>query len=206
MVEETPSLDCIRIWAHLHGVPFNLIHQEGLSHIAWQLGEPKETNDWTVNLTSISSAHVKVEVNISKAFPTMLEVERENASICTANVDYPWLPPICSHCKEVGHIIRNYLNLPPPTGAPVSAGLKPHQPSSPAKAPVCFNCKEVGHLMRNCQKPTQQWIPVVSKKRCKSRDVPSTSDISLATAPHTDVVPVIPDPLLRLLMLLLQRR
>lgn len=59
LIEETPSLECIPLWAHLHDVPFNLIHQQGLSHIAGQLGEPKETDEWTINLTSISSAHVK---------------------------------------------------------------------------------------------------------------------------------------------------
>lgn len=194
LAEETPSLDCIPLWAHLHGVPFNLIHQEGLSHIAGEIGEPKETDDWTVNLSSISSAHVKVEVNTTKALPTMLEVERENGSICTVRVDYPWLPPTCSHCKEVGHIIKNCLQIPPPTTAPVSAGLNHQKHTSSTPSPLCYNCKETGHLMRNCPKPPQQWTPVVGKQKRKIIDLPSTSEIPSVATPLTAVVPAVVTP------------
>ena len=30
-------------------------------------------------------------------------------------VTYPWLPPTCSHCKELGHISKNCLLLPLPS-------------------------------------------------------------------------------------------
>ncbi|EFH38694.1 predicted protein [Arabidopsis lyrata subsp. lyrata] len=53
----SPSLQRIPLWAHLKDVPFDLIHQQGLSHIAGLIGEPIETDDWTINLTSISIAH-----------------------------------------------------------------------------------------------------------------------------------------------------
>ncbi|KAF2539345.1 hypothetical protein F2Q68_00019278 [Brassica cretica] len=29
-------------------------------------------------------------------------------------VDYPWLPPKCSHCSELGHVVRNCLLFTPP--------------------------------------------------------------------------------------------
>ena len=38
----SPSLQRVQLWAHLIGVPFDLIHQQGLSHIAGQIGEPKK--------------------------------------------------------------------------------------------------------------------------------------------------------------------
>lgn len=120
MAAASPSLQHIQLWAHLKGVLFDLIHPEGLSHIAGQIGEPKETDDWTLSLTSISTAHVKVEVNTSLPLPTIVEVGRMNGSFVVVEVEYPWTPLVCAHCKELGHISRNCLLLPElPKTAPV---------------------------------------------------------------------------------------
>ncbi|KAL0649576.1 hypothetical protein Bca4012_092267 [Brassica carinata] len=108
----SPSLKRVQLWAHLIGVSFDLIHRQGLSHIAGQIGEPKETDDWTLNLTSISIAHVKVEVDTTVPLPKVVEVGRQNGSFVNVSVEYPWVPPICSHSKEVGHISRNCPLLP----------------------------------------------------------------------------------------------
>ncbi|CAG7864741.1 unnamed protein product, partial [Brassica rapa] len=108
----TPSLQRIQLWAHLKGVPFDLIYNAGLSHIAGQIGEPKETDDWTLSLSSVSVAHVKVEVDTSIPLPQIVEVGRSDGSFVNVEVDYPWTPPICSHCKELGHISRNCPLLP----------------------------------------------------------------------------------------------
>lgn len=56
----------IPLWAHIKNFPFDQIHQDGLSHIARAQGEPKKTDDWTIKLTNINTAHVKVEVDSSK--------------------------------------------------------------------------------------------------------------------------------------------
>ena len=116
----TPSLQRIQLWAHLKGVPFDLIYGAGLSHIASQIGEPKETDVWTLNLTSISTAHVKVEVDTSIPLPKIVEVGRMDGSFINVEVEYPWTPPICAHCKEMGHISRNchLLPVPPITDPP----------------------------------------------------------------------------------------
>ncbi|KAJ4881254.1 Uncharacterized protein Rs2_38309 [Raphanus sativus] len=158
----SPSLKRIQLWAHLIGVPFDLIHRQGLSHIAGQIGEPKETDDWTLNLTSISVAHVKVEVDASLPLPSVIEVGRQNGSFVEVSVEYPWVPPICSHCKEIGHILRNCPMLPPPPKnvTPPAAGK-----SASKKDPksVCYSCKQAGHLMRNCPKGPQEWTQVRQK-------------------------------------------
>lgn len=97
----------MQLWAHLKGVPFDLIHEKGLCLLAGLVGEPKETNDYTKNLTSTNVAHVKVEVDITKPLPTSVEFVRENGSVTSLEVEYPWTPPSCSNCKAIGHIIRN---------------------------------------------------------------------------------------------------
>uniref|UniRef100_M4EYP0 DUF4283 domain-containing protein n=1 Tax=Brassica campestris TaxID=3711 RepID=M4EYP0_BRACM len=110
-VADTSSLEVIPIWAHLIGVPFDLMTNEGLGWIADALGEPKEMDDWTKNLSSLSVAHVKVEADATKPFPTVLELVRQSGAMFRVEVEYPWLPPSCSHCKELGHIIKDCLKI-----------------------------------------------------------------------------------------------
>lgn len=61
-----PELSSIPLWAHLKGVPLDLRSQEGLSLAAGLVGQPKETDDYTKNLTSIDIAHVKIEADLTK--------------------------------------------------------------------------------------------------------------------------------------------
>lgn len=108
-----PSLESIQIWAHLIGVPLDLRHEEGLSLVAGLVGEPKETEDFTKNLVSLTFSHVKVAVDLTKPLPKIVEFMRQSGEVVEVHVSYPWLPSTCSHCKELGHISRNCLLLPP---------------------------------------------------------------------------------------------
>ncbi|KAF3531347.1 hypothetical protein DY000_02037317 [Brassica cretica] len=87
----------IQLWAHLKGVPFDLMYDSGLSHIAGQIGDPKETDDWTLSLMSISAVHVKVEIDTTIPLPSQVEVGRSNGTFVTVEVEYPWVPPSCAH-------------------------------------------------------------------------------------------------------------
>ncbi|CAH2039034.1 unnamed protein product [Thlaspi arvense] len=106
--------ESMQIWAYLTGVPLDLRHQKGLSFVAGLVGERKETDEFTKNLVSLTMSHVKVEVNLTKELPRVVEFTRQSGEVVEVLVDYPWLPPTCSHCKELGHIARNCLLLPPP--------------------------------------------------------------------------------------------
>ncbi|KAJ4912599.1 Uncharacterized protein Rs2_07220 [Raphanus sativus] len=110
----TPPLKAIKIWAHLTGVPIDLRHDEGLSLVAGLVGEPKETDEFTKNLVSLTVSHVKVEVDLTVPLPPVVEFERQSGEVVEVQVHYPWVPPTCSHCHELGHIIRNCLTYTPP--------------------------------------------------------------------------------------------
>ncbi|KAF3526936.1 hypothetical protein F2Q69_00049719 [Brassica cretica] len=131
--KSTHPLKAIKIWAHLTGVPLDLRHQKGLSLVTGLVGEPKETDDFTKNLVSLTVSHVKVEVDLTKPLPSVVEFERQSGEVVEVLVHYPWTPPTCTHCHELGHIIRNCLHYTPPapstqkdTGAktPASQGSK----------------------------------------------------------------------------------
>ena len=111
----TPPLKAIKIWAHLTGVPLDRRHQEGLSLVAGLVGDPKETDDFTRNLVSLTLSHVKVEVDLTQPLPSAVEFQRQSGEVVEVLVHYPWIPPTCSHCHELGHPVRNCLMLPRPS-------------------------------------------------------------------------------------------
>ncbi|KAJ4895046.1 hypothetical protein Rs2_21840 [Raphanus sativus] len=114
ITRSSPPLKAIKIWAHLTGVPLDLRYQKGLSLVAGLIGEPKETDAFTLNMVSLTVSHVKVEVDLTKALPSVVEFERQSGEVVEVSVSYPWVPPTCSHCKEMGHIVRNCLTYTPP--------------------------------------------------------------------------------------------
>ncbi|KAJ4888507.1 DUF4283 domain-containing protein [Raphanus sativus] len=87
----TPPLRSIKLWAHLTGIPLDLRHQEGLSWVAGLVGDPKETDDFTLNMFT-----------------------RQSGEVVEVQVEFPWLPSTCSHCHELGHVVRNCLTYTPP--------------------------------------------------------------------------------------------
>lgn len=145
---------------------------------------------------------------LQRLYPHVLEVERENGSVFSVRVEYPWVPPTCFHCKEVGHIIKNCLLLPPPSANAMphtTSSFKTQVPQRPAPSLACFHCKEVGHLMRNCPKANQQWTPIPNKSRKISRSSldASASGLGVAilmaypkvsTTPQATHTPHVPSP------------
>ncbi|XP_018479306.1 uncharacterized protein LOC108850234 [Raphanus sativus] len=131
----SPPLQSIQIWAHLQGIPLDLRHEEGLSLIAGLVGEPKETDDFTLNLVSLTMSHVKVAVDLTHPLPTVVEFTRQSGDVVEVAVSYPWVPPTCSHCKELGHIMKNCLLLPPPEkqNTQKQKGKAPASSATPSK-------------------------------------------------------------------------
>ncbi|KAJ4875601.1 vegetative cell wall protein gp1-like [Raphanus sativus] len=87
-------------------------------------------------MVSLTVSHVKVEVDLTKPLPSVFEFERESGEVVEVYVNYPWVPPTCSHCHELGHVIRNCLHYTPPPPAPPtvdkSQANKPAAQTTPA--------------------------------------------------------------------------
>lgn len=110
--ESYPEITTIPLWAHLRGIPFDLRTKEGLSHAAGLVGEPIETDDYTKNVSSLNIAHVKVEADLTKMLPSEGELVRQSGEIINVGIDYPWTPTVCTHCRRIGHIVRNCIYPP----------------------------------------------------------------------------------------------
>lgn len=103
------DIGSIPLWAHLNGLPLDLRTLEGLSFAAGLIGEPKETYEFTKNISDVNIAHVKVEADMTKPLPTLIELRRTSGEIIPVHVEYPWTPPVCSFCKQIGHISKDCL-------------------------------------------------------------------------------------------------
>lgn len=194
----SPSLQRIQLWAHLKRVPFDLMYDAGLSHIAGQIGDPRETDDWTLSLISISIAHVRVEIDTTIPLPSQVEVGRSNGTFVTVDVEYPWMPPSCAHCKEVGYIQRHCPLLPPPTALTHKQNPPPKNPNTqPPSSPhppkkanpsnkFCFSCRTMGHLMNNCPKAPQDWTLVNRRKPPPAVDPQTTPPLAQIPLPTSN--------------------
>ncbi|KAG5415794.1 hypothetical protein IGI04_003361 [Brassica rapa subsp. trilocularis] len=67
---QSPTPKSIQLWAHLTGVPLDLRHQQGLSLVSGLVGEPKETDDFTKNLVSLTFPTTKTFVPKHPKIPT----------------------------------------------------------------------------------------------------------------------------------------
>ncbi|KAJ4907439.1 proline-rich protein 36-like [Raphanus sativus] len=180
-----PSLESIQIWAHLTGVPLNLRHTQGLSLVAGLVGDPRETDDFTINLVSLTLSHVKVAVDLTKPLPSVVEFIRENGEVVEVQVAYPWVPPTCSHCKELGHVSRNCLLLPPPpkTDLPAKKTSKSDLPPKKADKPSTSTPAKEKTVGSSINKEKQHMDPKAT----------SVSDPSVADSSSTTLVPQ-PEP------------
>ncbi|CAH2066352.1 unnamed protein product, partial [Thlaspi arvense] len=177
---ESPPLDAIQIWAHLTGISLNLRHQKGLSLVAGLVGEPVETDEFTKNLVSHTLSHVKVEVNLTKELPRVVEFQRQSGEVVEVLVDYPWLPPTCSHCKELGHIVRNCLKVP----------LPPRTTNATPKAQVARGAKKK-NVSSDQDTVFQQAHDLPNNKKNKeAASTSSTPDVVSNSENHPPVTPV----------------
>lgn len=176
-------MDSIKIWAHLTGIPLDLRHREGLSLVAGLVGDPKETDAFTLNLVSLTLSHVKVKVDLTKPLPSVVEFQRQSGEVVELLVSYPWLPATCAHCKELGHIAKNCLKLPPP---PPPASASKRKDAAKRSAPKMTKEKSAQQF---------QYVPVKTHKESTDAVV-QTSGESTSSDKDSTVLPPPPPSLI----------
>ncbi|CAN6867870.1 unnamed protein product [Brassica oleracea] len=99
---DPPSLEKAPIWVKISNVPFDLLTDDGLSIISEPIGVIVDAKPFT----SVSEADIKVVVDLLQPLLKTVEVEREDGGIQVISVTYPWLPPLCPVCNELGHKVQ----------------------------------------------------------------------------------------------------
>lgn len=100
------------IWLEVRNVPFQFFNEEGLEHIAGLVGDPKFLHPSTANKTNLEVAKVFTLIDPRKLLPEAVNAQFHSGEICRVQMSSPWMPPICAHCKEIGHSLRHCKGAP----------------------------------------------------------------------------------------------
>lgn len=125
-----PELTEAPIWLELRQVPFQFFNEDGLEQIASLVGDPKFLHPATANKINLEVAKVFTIIDPREPLPEAVNIQFETGEICRVLVSSSWMPPICGHCKEIGHSSRR-CKLAPIT---------------------CIPCKSSTHSPHNCPK------------------------------------------------------
>lgn len=112
IVPAKPELTSAPIWLELRNVPLQFFHEEGLERIAGLVGHPKFLHPSTANKTNLEVAKVFTIIDPRKPLPEAVNVQFDSGEIRRVEVSSPWMPPICAHCKEVGHSLKRCKTAP----------------------------------------------------------------------------------------------
>ncbi|XP_020883678.1 uncharacterized protein LOC110229097 [Arabidopsis lyrata subsp. lyrata] len=120
VVPMKPQLTSAPIWLELRHVPLQFFNDEGLESIASLVGDPKCLHPATANKTNLEVAKVFTIIDPRKPLPEVVNVQFASGEIRRILVSSPWMPPVCEHCKEVGHS-RKRCKLAPVTCKPCNS-------------------------------------------------------------------------------------
>lgn len=161
-ISQKPELSSAPVWLELRNVPLQFFNEDGFEFIAGLVGEPKGLHPSTANMTNLEVAKVFTLIDPRKPLPEAVNVQFPSGEISRVLVSSPWMPPICSFCKEVGH------NLKRCKLAPVS----------------CSACKSTCHSAAAC--PRAKAKPKKKVPRSKKSTTPPELLLNL---PATSVLP-----------------
>lgn len=108
-----PELTKVSVWAKIFNVPLEAWNVEGISRIASRIGAPIIMDRITTEMCEktygrASFARVMVEVDSSKDLVYEVEIYYKSLErSMILEVEYPWKPPVCEHCKVFGHTIKS---------------------------------------------------------------------------------------------------
>lgn len=145
VVPTKPELTSAPIWLELRKVPLQFFNEDGLERIAGLVGHPKYLHPTTANKTNLEVAKVFTIIDPRKPLPEAVNVQFDSGEISRVLVSSPWMPPVCSICKEIGHVDRRC-------------------PSAPK---ACSGCKSVAHVFANC--PERKRTDTTKRKTRRSR-------------------------------------
>ncbi|KAF3607396.1 hypothetical protein DY000_02047282 [Brassica cretica] len=116
--------------------------KDRLGRIASLVGDLKVLHPETVSKTNLEVAKVLTLIDPRKPLPETVNAQFENGVVARIVVSSPWMPEVCTHCKEIGHSIRR-CKLAPKS---------------------CSACKCPGHSLENCPKNRKVDPPVKKQK------------------------------------------
>lgn len=162
IVPAKPELSAAPIWLELRKVPLQFFNEDGLERIAGLVGEPKFLHPTTANKTNLEVAKVFTIIDPRKPLPEAVNVQFDSGEISRVLVSSPWMPPICNHCKEIGHL-SNRCKLAPITCVPCNSSS--HGSHNCPKAKIS---EGKGRKTRRAKPKEKQWAVVDAKPQANA--------------------------------------
>lgn len=164
LVPVKPELSSAPIWLELRNVPLQFFNEDGLERIASLVGDPKCLHPSTANKTNLEVAKVFTIIDPRKPLPEAVNVKFQTGEIRRVLVSSPWMPPICSYCRETGHNVK-------------------HCKSAPITCSACHSAK---HSIVKCPRAKQKAQPVYRTKPVQ-KSIP-VSDTHVPPANKDDII------------------
>ncbi|KFK34518.1 hypothetical protein AALP_AA5G156300 [Arabis alpina] len=164
VIPTKPELTSAPIWLELRNVPLQFFHEEGLERIASLVGDPKFLHPATANKTNLEVAKVFTIIDPRKPLPEAVNVQFDSGEIRRVGVSSPWMPPVCSHCREIGHSLKHCKR------APVT----------------CKTCSATNHTTELCTKKVKPG-PKVKKANRRRRSRTPVSNTGLVSGTQSGI-------------------
>ncbi|CAN7108727.1 unnamed protein product [Brassica rapa subsp. narinosa] len=155
-----PELETVPVWLEFTGVPLQFFNRDALKEIAGMVGHPLCLHPATENLTNIEVAKVYTVIDPRKPLPGFVNARFESGDTRRIAVSSPWLPSLCSFCKNPGHTITRCKNAPK----------------------TCLTCNSVKHSTASCPR-TNQTVPSKEKLEKKEGKKPIKSLLPIVGQP-----------------------
>ena len=140
-----PELEMVPVWLEFTGAPLQFFNRDALKDIAGMVGHPLCLHPATENLTNIEVAKVYTVIDPRKPLIEFVNARFESGDTRRIAVSSPWLPSLCSFCKNFGHTITRCKNAPK----------------------TCLTCNSVKHSTASCPR-TNQSAP--SKEKLENKE------------------------------------
>lgn len=156
LIPQKPELTSAPVWLELRQVPHQFFNEDGFEFIAGLVGHPIGLHPSTKNLSNLEVAKVLTLIDPRKPLPEAVNVQFDSGEISRVLVSSPWMPPVCSFCKEVGHSLKKCKT------APVT----------------CSSCQSTCHLTESCPRALEKRKKTVPRRRPnQSAEGTSHSDV-----------------------------
>lgn len=135
----------IPAWVRFHNLPLECWTADSFSRIASTIGRPIHVDKATERRQRISSARICIEIDAKNVLPDSVEIQVDGESV-VVNVEYQFLPPICSECKVFGHPSSRCTKHTNSNSSKSKPGDECDEPVPPSSPPRNGNIKPLGSV------------------------------------------------------------
>ncbi|KAL4566957.1 hypothetical protein LXL04_022527 [Taraxacum kok-saghyz] len=173
LVLSKPAINMVPVWVKIYNVPLEYWNEEGVAHIANEIGKPIMMDKMTLNMCENhwgrpGFMRILVEMTADEEWLKSLDVvsrdiDSGERKISKCRVEYAWWPSRCSNCKIYGHNDNNCCILLA-KNAIVNNGGKGIQKEDGKGRGKEILVDEQGYIVR------KQWLQKMGKKEVKRDD------------------------------------